>query len=345
MPGHVVGDDEGGGGSTIPKKVEVALFKYAGTMEEPITPEAAKALVEEFCAWLTAESNGKVTFGPVGLTGWQTLPHTIQEYCDMQVPPGSPITAPGLPGQFMSVNTAVQFVMPDADALVPYSRLDGSRGLIVWIYNRGSGANSSQPVINTGCWQGAGNVLSLKLLQHEGGHVLGHLWDAGYWSPISPATGQVGPNLTTPTEGGWFVGRYENIDSMGVPNVADPHYSTYERDKWGWQEAAMIASMSGSGTQDLRRADQVPPTNEPNRVQELRVPVTSPFFYTCEYRPSLGLIVRIVSPAGFGTDIETMLINPGALQVGQSVIDPYRGVTITFDQVVGEYARVAVTRT
>lgn len=322
------------------KSVEIALFKFADHSEEPKSLEECRAIVQDvFAPWMAAESDGKLTLAAPGLTDWQTLPQPMSFY--------GPVVNDPVDGPFLAIGAANAILTDHARALLPYTLQ--SRDLVVMVFNRGQGAAAGNPQILTGCWPGKVG-LSLGTLRHESGHVLGGLHEAGSWSPPQGSNLHVCEDTSDLTADGCTWGKYDDIwEAMGAGEGPERHYSTYNRDRFGWQVPANITEALATRPVSLWRSDVPPvPGQSASQVQELRVPLTAagPYFYTVEYRPAHGVFVRMVDPTHAVSGVGTFIVNRGnPLQVGQAFDDTFRDIHITHVNVIGDYATVQVHRT
>lgn len=319
-----------------PQATEVVLLKFADhPNEEPCTAAfAADVVYREYGDWLLAESRGREWVTGSDVWGWLTLPHELAHY---RCPIGSAGPA---------ISSCSADLYSDAAAATrPYFDWR-TKQLVVFVYNVGVGAATGSPFVHTTCGAPAGYAqLNLPVLKHEGGHAQAErLFHSG---GLSCPGADVGPSLEDLLAGGCWWGTYsDRFDPMGS-GVNDGHYSTYMRGRLDWLEPSNIQTVNATAIVEIQRADIDSPL-----VQETRVHLgwaagfpTYEYFYTLEYRPAVGVLVRLRGCA-MCPGTEAFVVNGGQpITTSDRFIDPYRGVTISLLSEDGETATLQVTYT
>lgn len=307
-----------------PQPTEVMLLQFADHPEEPCTAAYAGDLVfNKYNTWLQNESHGKEWLtgdAANNVWGWITLPHDSSYYC--QIGGANP----------SQCNT--QIILADAYPLMD-ARFDRTltKFVILYVTAFGGGAGGGGYIFGD-CSFTLGPAMAILI--HEGGHAH-QLWHAATWSCPSR---DVGEDYVHLLNGGCLAGHYgDTYDPMGnVSNdlvvQATQHYSTWNRDQLGWQQAGNIQVVSTAALATLTRADI-----STYAVQEIRIPLSTDgrYLYTLEYRNGIGALIRLVQNPPTDFSAKTYLVNgvypdpwnhPTAITLTNPFYDPYRSIYV-----------------
>lgn len=309
-----------------PQLTQVVMVKFADHPEEPCTPAwAGTVAFNQYGPWLQAESSGAtwlVGDSVDNVVGWLVLPYDAAHYCTLTST-----------GAILSCN-ALQ-IASDAMMMTSINFQWYSQKLIWLIVNAFPGAVAGNPAVVSNCYPNSTSptLQGIYTLMHEHGHV--ELSHAGsWWCPGGDVGELYASYLDIQGQGCTFLEYGDTLDPMGSPSINDPdplahlHFSSFSKSRQGWQ--APGRSVTANETLTLLAG------------QEIRIPISDGFFYTLEYRPNLGVFIRIATSSPSYTvwkDFE-MLVNfssaadfykwppNSAITAANPFFDPYRKIGV-----------------
>ncbi len=307
--------------STGARRVAIVLINFSNDTSQPYTPALAAGVAftnaNSVAAYYATNSYGQLTLtGDV--FGWYTIPDTNAN-CATGTWASSANTVAAAAGVTLSAYDNVVYAFPTA-ASCPWGGLAQLPGRSSWLNGLGA--------------------MSLRTMAHE----LGHNFGTHHASTLNCTEGGVRVSLAT-SAGSCTANEYgDPFTVMGQSN----HYehTNYSRGNFGWLQAGETLTATATGDYSLQATE----TAGSGAVKALRVARTSSSFFTLELRqPSgtfdtfsatspvvTGVSVRITS--GYTVRTQSQLVDStpsttsfmdAPLAVGQQLVDPVSGISIT----------------
>ena len=299
-----------------PQATQVVMVKFAGHPEEPCTFAYTGNLVYgQYSDWLWNESHEQEWLTGTDVWGWWALPHDTFYYCQVG-------------GQF-PVNCNSQLINQDVRTLsAPYFDMSAQDLVVIYIPSFGGGKGGGG-IVYADCFNNPSDLYTLK---HEGGHAQG-LMHSGSWSCPSADVGEDYLHAIDSTDGCLWSIYGDSFSIMGF-NINAQHYSVWEQDLLGWKQPSNIQYVGQNGAFTLLRSD-IATTG----VQDIRIPISldGGYYYTIEYNPDVGVLVRLKVAYAFGPDFTGILNgtypdpwnHPQAITFANPFYDPYRRIEVS----------------
>lgn len=333
---------------------EIVFFNFPDQTPNPACTSALAldVIYTQYGGWLATESNGLESLSAGSVWGPLTLPRNLSAY-GMQTNSGGAV-----------IGTGTELLKDDSKALISGLFDYHTKQLVVFVYTTGTGAGTGVPIVMVGCGS-ISNYMNLHTMAHEGGHAQaeGLQHAAGITCPSVDVPRDFGtlmapppasPYYTQPGPGcSWLADHYEIMSGLGGTTGVS-HYAAHFYGRLGWLQASNVQVLTGDSTAVAITRIDVSTTD----VQEVQIPIDTLHYYTVDYRPSFGALIRVrcivtsntaAGPQCLWLDSNEALLlnskngfNDGAITAANPFFDPYRGIRITFISADGTTAHLQV---